>query len=81
MRKQKIGICIKCKRKRKIYAKGICNSCYAMKYYNKEKQNKASSKWREKNRDYWKDDKQRERMRNIMRKRENTRLENYRIKS
>ena len=65
----------------KIYAKGLCNTCYSSKYYNKEKQNKACSKWREKNRDYWKDDKQRERMRNIMRKRRNVKPENYRIKS
>ncbi len=56
----KIGICIRCHRKRKLHAKGLCESCYNMQHPPKNSlkhkiaQAKANRKWYKKNKKYWK---------------------------
>jgi hypothetical protein len=47
--------CIRCKRKRLIYAKGLCNSCFVYSTSNPERVYKTNKIWRKKNKEYWKE--------------------------
>jgi hypothetical protein len=77
----KIKKCQRCNRKRAIYAKGICKSCYVSLMLKKNPNAKKNvTKWRKNHRDYWKGEIQNARMRRVMRKRAHTKLKNYKIK-
>ena len=48
------GECTRCKKIKKIYAKGLCKYCYNFTKYG-DKQKEYFQKWKEKNPNYFKD--------------------------
>ena len=66
MRKENLGICRLCGQEKQIYAKACCHACYLWERYQidpdyRNRQLKSYKKWREKNPDYFKSDRYKER--------------------
>ena len=51
----KLKICDKCKKEKKIYAKKLCKSCYNFSKRNYYKHNEYMKKWKENNPNYFKE--------------------------